>query len=48
MIEAPEVQPLPIDRLRMRKGMSTTEAAPLSREIMALKKELNAVILAHN
>src|SRR5580765_1755234 len=48
MIEAPEVQPLPIDRLRLRKGMSPAEAAPLSREIMALKKQLNAVILAHN
>ena len=48
MIEAPEVQPLPIDRLRMRKGMSPAEAAPLSREIMTLKKQLNAVILAHN
>jgi quinolinate synthase len=48
MIEAPEVQPLPIDRLRLRKGMSPADAAPLSREIMALKKELNAVILAHN
>ena len=48
MIEAPEVQPLPIDRLRMRKGMSPVDAAPLSREIMALKKQLNAVILALN
>jgi quinolinate synthase len=48
MIEAPELQPLPIERLRMRKGMSPAEAEPLAREIRALKKELNAVILAHN
>jgi quinolinate synthase len=48
MIEAPEVQPLPIDRLRMRKGMPAAQAAPLAREILELKRELNAVILAHN
>jgi quinolinate synthase len=48
MIEAPEIQPLPIDLLRMRKGMSPAQAAPLAREIFALKKQLNAVILAHN
>src|SRR5690242_11228834 len=47
MIDAP-VQPLPIDRLRLRKGMSPAEAEPLSQEIRALKKQLNAVILAHN
>src|ERR1700745_1527665 len=48
MIEAPEVLPLPIDRLRMRKGMSPEQAEPIAKEIHALKKELNAVILAHN
>lgn len=48
MIDAPEVEPLPIDRLRMRPGMSTAQAEPLSREIRALKTQLNAVILAHN
>jgi quinolinate synthase len=48
MIEAPEPQPLPIERLRMRKGMSPEQAEPLSREIRELKRELNAVILAHN
>jgi quinolinate synthase len=48
MIEAPEIQPLPIDRLRLRKGMSPAHAEPLSREILALKRKLNAVILAHN
>jgi len=48
MIEAPEIQPLPVERLRMRKGMSPEQAEPLSREIHELKRELNAVILAHN
>src|SRR5882757_607042 len=48
MIEAPEVQPLPIDRLRMRKGMSPAQAEPLAHEIRELKQKLNAVILAHN
>lgn len=48
MIEAPEIQPLPIERLRMRQGMSPAQAEPLSREIHELKRELNAVILAHN
>ena len=48
MIEAPEIQPLPMDRLRTRKGLSPAEAAPLAREIMDLKRKLNAVILAHN
>jgi len=47
MIDAP-AQPLPIDRLRMRKGMSPAEVEPLAREIQTLKKQLNAVILAHN
>ena len=47
MIDAPAL-PLPVDRLRMRAGMSPAAAAPLVREIMALKKQLNAVILAHN
>ena len=48
MTEAPTTEPLPVDRLRMRKGMSPEQAGPLSREILALKKQLNAVILAHN
>ena len=48
MTEAPIIEPLPIDRLRMRKGMSPEQAEPLSHEIRELKRELNAVILAHN
>jgi len=48
MIDVPEVQPLPLESLRMRKGMSAAQAEPLLREIRELKRELNAVILAHN
>ncbi|HXS69745.1 MAG TPA: quinolinate synthase NadA [Candidatus Polarisedimenticolia bacterium] len=48
MIETPEIQPFPIENLRMRRGMSPIQAASLSEEIRALKRELNAVILAHN
>src|SRR5437588_8721752 len=32
----------------MRKGMSAAKAEPISRDIRELKRELNAVILAHN
>jgi quinolinate synthase len=41
-IQAPELQ------LRVRKPMPKGEFDPLAREIFALKKQLNAVILAHN
>jgi quinolinate synthase len=37
-----------VDRLRLRKPMDRVQAEPLAREIFALKKQLNAVILAHN
>jgi quinolinate synthase len=40
MIDLAEVQP--------RKGMARAESEPLARDILALKKRLNAVILAHN
>jgi quinolinate synthase len=40
MIDLAEVQP--------RKGMVPADSEPLAREILALKKKLNAVILAHN
>ena len=48
MIDAPEAQLLPLESLRMRKGMPAAQAEPLSHEIRKLKRELNAVILAHN
>jgi quinolinate synthase len=44
MIDVAEIQP----GLKLRKGMSPAQAEPLAREIFALKKQLNAVILAHN
>src|ERR1700726_1855091 len=37
-----------IDRLPLRKPMPRGQFDPLAREIFALKKQLNAVILAHN
>jgi quinolinate synthase len=40
MIDLAEIQP--------HAGMAPAEAAPLIREILALKQKLNAVILAHN
>src|SRR6516162_1738328 len=48
MTAAPTIEPLPVDRLRMRKGMSPDQAEPLAHEIRELKRKLNAVILAHN
>src|SRR6266513_2957638 len=37
-----------VDRFPVRKPMPTSQFDPLAREIYALKKQLNAVILAHN
>src|SRR5947208_11397612 len=37
-----------LDRLPLRKAMSKAQFDPLAREIFVLKKQLNAVILAHN
>src|SRR6266699_3582838 len=37
-----------VDRLPLRKPMPKAQFDPLAREIFALKKQLNAVILAHN
>src|SRR5438046_2056195 len=39
---------LEIERLAVRKPMPRAQFDPLAREIFALKKQLNAVILAHN
>ncbi len=48
MTESTEL-PLPTgERIRVRKPMPAAQADALSREILALKKKLNAVILAHN
>ena len=40
--------PAGVDRLPLRKPMSKERFDPLAKEIFALKKQLNAVILAHN
>jgi len=39
---------LELDDLQIRKPLPRAQAEPLTREINALKKQLNAVILAHN
>src|SRR2546427_9735761 len=43
-----EMPPLNADRLSVRKPMPPARFDPLAREIFTLKKQLNAVILAHN
>ncbi len=43
-----EMPPLDADRLSVRKPMPKERFDPLAREIFALKKQLNAIILAHN
>ena len=48
MIDAVAAKPLALDDLQVRKGMPRAQFEPLAREIFALKKQLNAVILAHN
>src|SRR3989475_10433187 len=40
--------PLTVERLVLRKPMPKAQFDPLAREIFAFKKQLNAVILAHN
>jgi quinolinate synthase len=48
MIDAVEIQPLGVDRLPLRKPMPRERFDPLAKAIFTLKKQLNAVILAHN
>src|SRR6266478_6186532 len=48
MIDVADIQPRGIERLEVRKPMARERFDPLAREILALKKQLNAVILAHN
>jgi quinolinate synthase len=48
MIDVADVQPRGVDRFEVRKPMPPAQFDALSREILALKKKLNAVILAHN
>ena len=48
MTEAAELSALGVDRFPLRKPLPKSEMDALSREILALKKQLNAVILVHN
>src|SRR5580692_517587 len=48
MIDLAEIQPRGLDRLEVRPPMPSAQFDPLAREILTLKRQLNAVILAHN
>src|SRR2546430_7279617 len=48
MFDVAEVQPPGVDRFPVRKPIPPARLDTLSREILALKRKLNAVILAHN
>jgi quinolinate synthase len=48
MTEAIAVQPPGVDRFPVRQPLPKAQLDALSRDILALKKQLNAVILAHN
>src|SRR6187455_722515 len=48
MIDAAEIQPTGVDRFETRARTPPPNLDTLSRDILALKKKLNAVILAHN
>ncbi|MHB8523630.1 MAG: quinolinate synthase NadA [Limisphaerales bacterium] len=48
MIDLTEIQPPGVDRFPVRQPTPPGTLDALSREILALKKKLNAVILAHN
>src|SRR6266705_1997569 len=47
MTDVAEIQ-INLDHLQLRKPMPHAQVEPLAKEIFALKKQLNAVILAHN
>src|SRR5678816_2627778 len=48
MINVTEIQPRGVDRFETRRITPPARLDVLAREILALKKKLNAVILAHN
>jgi quinolinate synthase len=48
MTELAELSPPGVDRFPLRKLLPRDQVDALSREILVLKKQLNAVILAHN
>jgi quinolinate synthetase A subunit len=48
MIDVADIPLRGVDNLQVRKPMPRAQFEPLALEILALKKKLNAVILAHN
>jgi quinolinate synthase len=48
MIDLTEIQPRGLDRFETRQATPPPQLDALSRDILALKQKLNAVILAHN
>src|SRR5271169_6059945 len=48
MAETMQLSPPGVDRFLLRKPLPRAQVDALSREILVLKKQLNAVILAHN
>jgi len=48
MTEVAELSTLGVDRFPLRKPLPKSEVDALTREILTLKKKLNAVILVHN
>jgi quinolinate synthase len=48
MTEVAELSTLGVDRFPLRKPLPKSEVDALTREILTLKKQLNAVILVHN
>jgi quinolinate synthase len=48
MVNLTESQPPPVDRFPVSQPLPRALAGPLAREILALKRKLDAVILAHN
>ena len=48
MIDLAEIQPSGVDRFETRRPLPPAKLDALSREIIALKQKLNAIILAHN
>ena len=48
MIDVADKPALALDDLQIRPAMAPSRFEPLAKEIFALKKQLNAVILAHN
>src|SRR5882724_563841 len=48
MIDVTEIQPRGVDRFETRRVIPPAQVDALARDILELKKKLNAVILAHN